>query len=299
MDKKVCHIWHHNDNDGRLSAYIAARALRRQYGDDNVDIVLHEMDYSKQPDFRTVESGSPCVITDFSFSPEKMRELLAITDDVIWIDNHKTAIEALADVRRADGSEIRGIRGIEDSATLLAWNYFNYPVKTVVPEVVALVDDYDAWKHKLGGTMAFHLASAMNDTNPGWHDSRNFWARMLDNPASLDYVKQQGQAIREYVDFTKAERLAKYGWIGRMAGYDGDILCLSGVRGSKSFDSADDRPAVLCAYEHDGEKFNVSLYSDQGIDVSEICKMHGGGGHKGAAGFIRNSLPILFQRKYK
>ena len=272
--------------------------MRRQYGDDNVDVIFNEMDYSKKPDFRGVATGATCVIVDFSFTPEVMRELLAITDDVIWIDHHKTAIEALANVRRSDGSEIPGSRNLEDSATLLAWNYFNCPRRTTVPEVVMLVDDYDAWKHKLGGTTAFHLASAMNDTSPHWYDGRNFWARMIDNPSSLEYVIQQGQAIHEYVDTTNADRLAKYGWIGRMAGYDGEILCLSGVRGSKSFDSVGDKPAVLCAYEHDGEKFNVSLYSDQGVDVSELCKIHGGGGHKGAAGFIRNSLPIFFQRKY-
>ena len=51
------------------------------------------------------------------------------------------------------------------------------------------------------------------------------------------------------------------------------------------------RYPVCIAYIHDGEKFTVSLYSES-VDVSVIAKAHGGGGHKGAAGFICAELPF-------
>ena len=41
------------------------------------------------------------------------------------------------------------------------------------------------------------------------------------------------------------------------------------------------------------DEYIVSLYTTQAdLDVAEICKKHGGGGHKGAAGFTCNELPF-------
>jgi nanoRNase/pAp phosphatase (c-di-AMP/oligoRNAs hydrolase) len=42
----------------------------------------------------------------------------------------------------------------------------------------------------------------------------------------------------------------------------------------------------------DGEQYTVSLYSKT-VDVSEIAKKYGGGGHKGAAGFQCKKLPFM------
>lgn len=38
------------------------------------------------------------------------------------------------------------------------------------------------------------------------------------------------------------------------------------------------------------KQFTVSLYSET-VDVGAIAKAHGGGGHKGAAGFVCDTLP--------
>ena len=41
----------------------------------------------------------------------------------------------------------------------------------------------------------------------------------------------------------------------------------------------------------DGTQFTISLYSEV-VDVSEIAKKYGGGGHKGASGFHCKQLPF-------
>jgi nanoRNase/pAp phosphatase (c-di-AMP/oligoRNAs hydrolase) len=46
----------------------------------------------------------------------------------------------------------------------------------------------------------------------------------------------------------------------------------------------------------DGSQYTVSLYSET-IDVSVIAKKHGGGGHKGAAGFVCPKLPFHSHKK--
>lgn len=48
---------------------------------------------------------------------------------------------------------------------------------------------------------------------------------------------------------------------------------------------------VLIAYIYDGRRFTVSLYSTR-VDVSQIAKAEGGGGHKEAAGFVCEKLPF-------
>jgi hypothetical protein len=66
---------------------------------------------------------------------------------------------------------------------------------------------------------------------------------------------------------------------------------------SKAFDSVKDDPkfadckAMLRFCLNSDHKWTYSLYSEE-IDVSEICKNHGGGGHKGAAGFVSDTLIV-------
>ena len=60
--------------------------------------------------------------------------------------------------------------------------------------------------------------------------------------------------------------------------------------GSRGFVERFKEYDVCVAYIHDGKKFTVSLYSEK-VDVSGIAKMFGGGGHKGAAGFVCEHLP--------
>ena len=48
---------------------------------------------------------------------------------------------------------------------------------------------------------------------------------------------------------------------------------------------------LFISFSFDGTVWVVSLYSKT-IDVSEIAKKHGGGGHKGAAGFCCSELDL-------
>lgn len=49
-------------------------------------------------------------------------------------------------------------------------------------------------------------------------------------------------------------------------------------------------------FSFNGDLFTVSMYSKT-VDVSEIAKKYGGGGHKGASGFQCKELP--FKKKEK
>ena len=55
--------------------------------------------------------------------------------------------------------------------------------------------------------------------------------------------------------------------------------------GSAVFGERMDKYDICMAFEFDGAKWVIGLYSKT-IDVAEIAKKHGGGGHTNAAGFI-------------
>ena len=66
---------------------------------------------------------------------------------------------------------------------------------------------------------------------------------------------------------------------------------------SLMFDSIYDptKHKLMVGYEHDGQKWTVSLYTTHDdVDCSEIAKSMGGGGHAKAAGFTVHSTYELF-----
>jgi oligoribonuclease NrnB/cAMP/cGMP phosphodiesterase (DHH superfamily) len=290
---KTIHIWHHNDNDGRCAAYIARIAMEQKYDKthDEVHVYYNEMDYSKEPDFSGVAPQDTCIIVDFSFKKEAMKELHNTGSHIIWIDHHKTAIEALADY-----VGICGIRRTTDSATLLAWEYFFPNIET--PYAVRLVDDHDAWKHKLPESMDFLMGSQLFNRSPSVAKKENFWDAAIMDEGAWQKASNQGKLINLHQKKQNESRLKAIGWVGTIEGCEHFVLCMNGVRGSQSFESANTPFSVLCAYEHKGDVFTVSLYSDRGVDVSELAKKQGGGGHAGAAGFICRQLPIRFVEHY-
>jgi nanoRNase/pAp phosphatase (c-di-AMP/oligoRNAs hydrolase) len=62
--------------------------------------------------------------------------------------------------------------------------------------------------------------------------------------------------------------------------------------GSQGFGEKAKEYPVCIAFIYDGRQFTVSLYSET-VDVSTIAKSFGGGGHKGAAGFVCKELPFI------
>ncbi len=57
---------------------------------------------------------------------------------------------------------------------------------------------------------------------------------------------------------------------------------------------AKDRPFGACYFDRSDGKRQWSLRSrDGGVDVSEIAKRHGGGGHRNASGFEEDVQPVI------
>ena len=284
-------IIHHNDNDGRLAAFIMAEHLRdkQRESSESTFITFIEADYRKEIDLSGL-AGHHVYILDYSLPPDQM-VTLNICCHLVWIDHHKTAIEANANLENTVG-----IRNTRYCGAMLTWMHVNLDFKPDhAPYCVRLVDDYDCWKHKTKDGRAFHAGSQLYDTRP----IGTFWCGTLFYHAGCQKIAIEGEAIIKYQAQTNADRLRRIGWTSTWE--NRRCLCLNGVRGSDAFgpDAFVQHP-ILVAYYHDGDKFEVSLYSDpaSGINVGEIAKQHGGGGHPNAAGFICKTLPMIKEASY-
>ena len=269
-------IYHHNDADGRCGAAIANRAI---FGEKE----FIEIDYKDKVDLTKIRADENILIIDFSFKPEIMNPLLIITQNVTWLDHHKTAFEYRYDFP----DQLDGIRDINYSGCELAWKYF-FPTLQI-PKAVELIGDYDKWALKLQPEcFDFYEGLKLEDTQP----TSSLWDELLNQESSKYFeIITQGKSAIKYRDNYCAKIRYEFGYEVQWEEHKAFATNIYQF-GSKGFGEKMQEYEFCISYIHDGKRFTVSLYSIRGIDVSEICKKYGGGGHSGAAGFVCNELPF-------
>lgn len=314
--------FYHNDNDGKAAAFCvyAWVGIHDNLPDTPFDFV--PMDYGRPFPLADIRPNEQVYIVDYSITPDEMRQLLAITKDVTWIDHHKTAIA------KYDGFEvpIRGIRKDGEAACSLAWKYVHWwtargagperfdagcPVRGLeVPLFIELIADRDVWAWQRGAmTAEFHAGLALYDTGPG----SEVWWQLLDREieplpppntgnaeakrrgdAFWEKLLAEGRAILRYNKQRYADLCSAIAFDADFEGHRCRAINIAKT-GSEVFGgekgALPEGYDICVTFYHDGQQFTVSLYSNT-VDVSEIAKQYGGGGHRGAAGFQCGALPF-------
>ena len=169
--------FYHRDNDGVFSAACVA-AFSTQTQDEAREFV--SINYNEPFPFDTIGAHEQVWIVDYSIEPDEMRRLLGITENVHWIDHHKTAIDKYKDFN----TQIRGVRQDGLAACHLTWLYF-HGVGEDLPRAIELVADYDIWAFQYGEeTRFFHAGIQLRDVTP----TSAYLARLLS--ATDDEVAQ-------------------------------------------------------------------------------------------------------------
>lgn len=210
--------------------------------------------------------------------------------NLIWIDHHKTAI----DDAEINGFNPKGTREIGRAACELTWEYLN---NTNMPKSVLYLGMYDTWRHNddpdiLGFQYGLKLTNPLPD-NPIW---RELFSSDFNN--AFMKATSNGKLIMEYERVQNEVYANTHAFKTELEGYPA-IAINKGCSNSKIFDTVykGDKYCfmILFSLRNKGEKnkWQVSLYSSRkDINVGEIAKKHGGGGHAGAAGFICEELPF-------
>lgn len=226
---------------------------------------------------------------------------------IIWIDHHKTSIEKWPE-------SIQGYRIDGVAACRLAWQWFatgnveRNPMmqhdwklpekqdfidrKVSEPLAVRLAGEYDIWDKRDpdADMLQYGLRCQNGDLD---------WNALLDlKPGRyLESLLEGGRWAQRYAQSIDAD-LVKYRsyrlqWEGL------DFLVLNTGRFNSLTFAALDVPETghdaLMGYMFNGKCWTVSLYHAKNrtdIDLSEIAKKYGGGGHRGACGFTCDKLPF-------
>jgi len=277
--KTFC-VYHSRDLDGRCSAAI----VRHKHP----DVVLIGYDYGEPLDLEQFRDARVYMV-DVSLQPFDRMITLAKLCDLHWIDHHKTAIEEHAKTT----STILGRRQIGLAGCELTWAEL-FP-DTNMPLGVHLLGRWDVWDKSDARRwdeeimpFQYGMRALGNDPdNPLWRNLFEGGTMFVDE--SID----DGRLILSYERQQHAEAIRADGF---PATFDGlRVLCMNRRScGSQTFEARwnhTDFDAML-SFGYDGKKWSVSLYTDKpGVNVGEVARKRGGGGHERAAGFQCAQLP--------
>lgn len=289
--------FYHNDADGRCAGFWVnhlAVITDEAYYEDDPEFV--EMSYEKPFPMEKIRPNEQVYIVDYSISPDEMRELLKITEDVTWIDHHKTAIE------KYDGFEhdIRGVRFDGAAACMLTYCYlrhmtdhgtgvikpFDLCMRTDAPMFTKLIADWDVWDLVYEDrTRQFITAFNCYDFNP----LSDEWVRVRD--VGVISMIMEGADMIKFRDGWAKSYLERFGFETEFEG----LKCFAVNLGNCNSEYFKSLPVgkydAFMPFAFNGDTYTVSMYSTS-ADVSVICKKYGGGGHMKAAGFQCKELPF-------
>ena len=273
--KSLC-IYHGNCADG----FGAAWAVREGLGAENVEFLAGRYGMPT-PDV----ADRVVIIVDFSFPLETLQSMALQARSVLVIDHHKTAAEALAELEPAPKNyyawaetlpKLSAKFDMDRSGAGLTWDFF-FP-HSERPALINHIEDRDLWRFKLEGTREIqaNLFSYPYDFE--------VWDALMQQPISVAIAA--GVAIERKHHKDVAELVAGSKRRMLIGGHDVPVANLPYIHSSDAGHlMAQGEPFAAC-YQDTTEHRYFSLRStDEGLDVGEIAKQYGGGGHRNAAGF--------------
>jgi len=254
-------------HDDCIDGFGAAWAAWRRWGDQARYLPVVHGD--PPPDV----TGRHVHILDFSYARDTLLKMADQAETLEVVDHHKTARENL------EGLEFCHF-DMTKSGAVLAWERF-HPGEAV-PPLLLHVQDKDLWQWRLPGSREITCALRGHpfafERWSRWADDWSRWQRVL-----LD----EGAAILRYQD--EVVRLAVAG-ADELTVLGHRVLCANSpiLQSEIAGKLAEGRPFGVAWYEAGGKRYYSLRSRDGGIDVSEIARSLGGGGHAKASGF---SLP--------
>ncbi len=266
-------IYHGNCADG----FGAALALWMRFGDK---IEYHAGLYGEAPPDVT---GKKVLIVDFSYKRAVIEQMLESALAIFVLDHHKTAAEDLGDFHHV---RFHAFFDMEKSGAMLAWEWF---MGGPVPQIIHHIQDRDLWQFKHKGTREIQAALF------SYPYDFKIWADLMVQPVAS--LIAEGTAIerKHFKDINELVAQSKrHMWIG------GHYVPVANLPYTMSSDAGhimgEGQPFAACYFDaHNERRFSLRSAPD-GVDVGEIAKQYGGGGHKHAAGF---AMPIGWEGDQK
>tara|TARA_B100000214_G_scaffold315833_1_gene249204 strand:- start:301 stop:1188 length:888 start_codon:yes stop_codon:yes gene_type:complete len=255
-----CVIYHADCTDGFGAAYSAWKCLgnRAEY---------HACKHGTPP---PDVAGKNVVILDFSFNNSTTKSMIEEAESLMVIDHHKSAMVELHDITNTHFD-------MSKSGAMLAWDFF-HPGKEP-PKFIQYIQDRDLWKWELPYSKEF--AAAFDMIPFEFEEFEKF-----EDDSVFDDAVKRGSYILAYSK-TVVKKVCEKAQNRKMDGKDVMVVNAShwmSEIGSRLAPDCDF--AMIWYWDHEARETKVSLRAfHDAVDVSEVAKKYGGGGHKKAAGF--------------
>lgn len=261
--KTLC-IYHGNCADGFGSAWVVRKAMG--------DIDFHAGVYQDDPPDCT---GRDVLMVDFSYKRPVIEEILKVADSVTVIDHHKTAEAELAPL--LESGAIQGRFDMNHSGAMLTWQWFNGD--NLPPPLIYVIEDRDLWRFNYPHTRAVQAAVF------SYPYDFEVWDKLMD-PAKLLELETEGRAIERKHHKDIAELVAVCKRRMDIGGHNVPVASLPYTLTSDAGHlMAQGEPFAACYWDTPEGRVYSLRSTDDGVDVSEVAKQYGGGGHRNAAGF--------------
>lgn len=293
-------IYHANCADGFTAAWAVHKAMPADF---------HAAFYQAPPPDVT---GRDVIMVDFCYHADVMQQLRRAARSLLVLDHHKTAdevlpectstaidaltclrlehspqtpprtwayVQACAELDRCEGITQAVIYALIDqqrSGAGIAWDFFHPGVPR--PALVDHVEDRDLWRFALPGTREIQAAIF----------SRPYSFAAWDALAAMDpaELRREGAVLERKHHKDVAELVTACARRMVIAGHDVPAASIP-------YTMASDAGAILAHGEHFAacyydtahtREFSLRSHAD-GVDVSIVAGIYGGGGHARAAGF--------------
>lgn len=273
MNQALC-IYHGNCADGFTSAWIVRKALS-----ERVD--FHPGVYQEPP---PDVAGRDVFIVDFSYKRDVLEDMGRVARSITVLDHHKTAQEDLiglpgvADWHTLGGMPMPGISVLFDmnrSGAGITWDYFFTSAR---PALVNHVEDRDLWRFALRKTREIQASVFAYP-----YDFKAWDYLMSADPAQLAV---EGEAIerKHFKDIRELVTVVTREFV--IAGHSVPVANLPYTLTSDAGHLlAKGKPFAGCYWDTPNGRVFSLRSTDEGMDVAEVAKQYGGGGHKHASGF--------------
>lgn len=266
-------IYHHGCADGVAAAWAVLEHFRER--DIKVEFVagIHG---EAPPDV----ADRDVIIVDFSYKRPLLLPLIEQAASVLILDHHKTARDDLADLPEKAVTVFDMAR----SGAMIAWQHF-HPARPA-PLILDHIQDRDLWRFQLAFTREITAAIYSYELRPETFGELVFAGagRLLNEGRGL--VRKQDADVAAII--RDATRWIQIGGL-RVPAANVPWMYASDVGG----ELAKGQPFAVTYYDDESGR-RVSLRSTpDGLDVGQIAKAFGGGGHERAAGFRLSREEVL------
>jgi oligoribonuclease NrnB/cAMP/cGMP phosphodiesterase (DHH superfamily) len=226
--------------------------------------------------------GRNVIIVDFSYPETILLEMDRVADSLVLIDHHESAMKDLSHLSFCHFD-------MNFSGAYLAWKYFFE--EESIPLMLRYISDRDLWKWEMPHSRAILIAL---DSIPKTFKK---WSRFSDlcdqiGSSSWNSIMFEGYALLSYKD-TLIKRIFSSSFNLEIGGHIVPVVNTP-IFQSEVASQLVSNDSFSAAYYFDGDQYRFSLRSsDDGIDVSSVAKIYGGGGHRNASGFRIKNLNDL------